>query len=419
MTMRITIALALAMLAIVPWRPMAATAPPFELPKPTGSSAVGTTSWTVVDEARSESFADGKRKRQVKVVAWYPADSPQHGATSPYLREGLAEVQTFATLFRTPGAFDVLAEVQTHAVLDASPAKTPARFPVLLFSHGYTAIPSTHTALLEDLASHGYGALSIVHPYEATAALLRDGSTVTMLDEGGGIRQGIRDVLGEWQPEDKTMAEVTSSSDRIEQTKVLRGYLAKLPNTHRVLERWVADTRLVLDGLSSLPGASPAGRLASRLDLERVGVFGHSMGGVTAGQFCVEDRRCRAGLNLDGIPQYGSMIDQPLGRPFLMVHSARPGRTGASDPIYQTANPYVRVDVRDTLHLDFTDMVFWGSLFGERRAKILGALAPARVTDITRAVVLQYFDQELRGRKSPLLAGTQSFPEVTVIRPPG
>jgi predicted dienelactone hydrolase len=76
----------------------------------------------------------------------------------------------------------------------------------------------------------------------------------------------------------------------------------------------------VLDRLSTLPPRSVAGRLIARLDTERIGVFGHSMGGVTAGQFCVEDKRCVAGLNLDGIPQYGTMIDQSFGRPFLMVY---------------------------------------------------------------------------------------------------
>ena len=89
------------------------------------------------------------------------------------------------------------------------------------------------------------------------------------------------------------------------------------------------------------------------------------MGGVTAAQFCVQDRRCRAGLNLDGIPQYGSMIDTPIGRPFLMVYSAREGRLGASDVIYsRSAKPYVRVDVDETLHNDFSDMVLWGGPLG-------------------------------------------------------
>ena len=39
---------------------------------------------------------------------------------------------------------------------------------------------------------------------------------------------------------------------------------------------------------------------------------------------------------------------------------------------------------------------------------------PARVTEITGVIVRQYFDQELIGQRSTLLAGTSLFPEVTV-----
>jgi predicted dienelactone hydrolase len=138
------------------------------------------------------------------------------------------------------------------------------------------------------------------------------------------------------------------------------------------------------------------------------------MGGVTAGQFCVDDARCAAGLNLDGIPQSGTMIDKPLPRPFLMVYSARPGRLGASDPIYQrAARPYYRVDVADTRHLDFSDMALWGGPLRQR--PVLGPIDPVRANAITTEIVRQYFDQELLGRRSTLLAGTSSFPEVKVV----
>jgi hypothetical protein len=137
------------------------------------------------------------------------------------------------------------------------------------------------------------------------------------------------------------------------------------------------------------------------------------MGGVTAAQVCIEDSRCKAGLNLDGIPQYGPMIDRSMARPFAMVYSARPGRAGASDPIYRrAAHPYLRVDVRDTRHLDFSDMVFWGGPLRER--PVLGTMAPERAAQITAAIVRGYFDQELRGARSPLIAGTSGFAEVTV-----
>jgi Platelet-activating factor acetylhydrolase, isoform II len=387
---------------------------PFELPSLTGRYAVGTTTWRLIDRSRPETFAASGGFRNVEVLAWYPAAGPLRGRPAPYLREGLAEVRSFATLFGVPEtAFDVLEGVRTRSQLDAAPAATPRKYPVLLFSHGYTGIPSAYTGLLEDLASHGYAVLSVVHPYEASAATLADGGVVTLLGKDGKLLPAIGEVFGEWEPEDRTMADVTRAGDDREQTGLLRGYLTTLHRTDIALRRWVDDTKLVLDRLASLAPGSAAGRLAARLDTGRVGVFGHSMGGVTAGQFCVEDSRCRAGLNLDGIPQYGTMIDRSMPRPFLMVYSARPGRSGASDAIYRrAAHPYYRVDVRDTRHLDFSDMAFWGGPLRER--PVLGAIAPARVSEISSAIVRQYFDQELSGQRSPLLAGSAVFPEVTV-----
>jgi predicted dienelactone hydrolase len=389
------------------------TPTPFELPAPTGPFAVGTTTWRLTDPSRRETFIDRSEPRNVEVLAWYPT-AARGGQVAPYLREGLAEVRTFASVFRAPeSTFDTLELVRTHAQLDAPPLATGRRFPVLVFAHGYTSVPSAHTALLEDLASHGYAVFSIVHPFEASAATLADGRVVRMLDSSGSFLKPIADVFSEWGPEDETMASVTKTTDEAEQLRLLRGYLGGLQKTHLALRRWVEDTRLAVDRLSSLTPESPIGRLAVRIDMTRLGVFGHSMGGVTAGQFCVEDRRCKAGLNLDGIPQYGTMIDTTMSRPFLMVYSARPGRAGASDAIYRrAARPYYRADVRDTRHLDFVDMAFWGGPLRER--PVMGPIAPARITDITRVVVREFFDQALLGRRSTLLSGAPRFPEVTV-----
>jgi predicted dienelactone hydrolase len=391
---------------------------PFDLPSPTGKQPVGTTGWRLTDQRRPETFSESGAKREVGVLAWYPAAADK-GRRAPYLTWGPTEVQRFAMLLRGERtAFDSLAEVRTHSAIDVEPASRPRRLPLLVFSHGYGSMPSAHAALLEDLASHGYVVLSIMHPYESGAAVLADGRIVSFVDANGQLRQGYRDVIGEWGKEDETMAAVTAASDEEEQRRLLRGYLSGLRNTDQALRRWVDDTAFVLDRLSTLPPRSVAGRLIARLDTERIGVFGHSMGGVTAGQFCVEDQRCVAGLNLDGIPQYGTMIDRPFGRPFLMVYSARTGRRGASDSIYRrAASEYYRVDVEGTLHLDFSDMIFWGGPLRERKA--LGTLTAERATEITRAIVRQYFDQTLRAQPSPLLAGKSSYAEVTVkaLRP--
>jgi predicted dienelactone hydrolase len=383
--------------------PAPAASSAFELPKPTGPLAVGTTTFRLIDEARVDSLGDAPEKRQVEVHAWYPAVSGAAGERAPYLREGPLEARTFATLLRQPEtALDYLGKTRTHAVLDALP-RAGDRFPVLLFSLGYTAIGASYTALLEDLASHGYAVFSLIHPYESMAATLDAGRVVTMLDGQKQLRKGIRDVFDEWAKEGDTMTAVTRAANEADAERLLRGYLQTLPHTTGVVTRWVDDTVLVLDRLSRLT-TGPAARLAGRLDLNQLGAFGHSMGGVTAADFCTRDRRCRAALNLDGIPQYGSMIDTPFGRPFLMVYSAREGRLGASDVIYRrAAKPYYRVDVADTLHNDFSDMVMWGGPLAGR--PIFGKRPALESVAVTRQIVREYFDQELRGRQSPLLSG--------------
>lgn len=384
----------------------------FELPLPTGTFPIGTTRWVVTDVSRDETFAAG-RKRDVEVVAWYPASAiatAEKTQPAPYLRDGLDEALSFARLAKLGDAFDGLASVKTHATVDAAAASAPARFPVIVFQHGYTGLPSSHTALMEDLASHGWAVLNVIHPYEATAARLADGSVVTFTDDKNAMRPGIMDVLGEWGPEGDTMSKVVAAPTESEKERLMRGYLATLKHTDQVVRRWTLDVKFVLD---NLPPSGAVAALVQRLDMTRLGVAGHSMGGVAGAQFCVEDRRCKAALNLDGIPQYGTMIDTAMPAPFLMVYSSRAGRAGASDIIYKrSASKYYRVDVADTQHLDFTDMNFWGGPLRQRGA--YGKIDPARAAEITRAVVREFFAQEILNQPSALLSGQRQLAGVTV-----
>ena len=96
-----------------------------------------------------------------------------------------------------------------------------------------------------------------------------------------------------------------------------------------------------------------------------------------------------------------------------MVYSARPGRLGASDPIYRRgARPYYRVDVPDTRHLDFSDMAFWGGPLNTPALR--GSMPATRATEITRAVVRHYFDEQLMGRRAALATVLARFPDVTL-----
>ena len=384
------------------------------LPPPQGPLPIGRTQWIVTDAGRIEPF-DASHRRQIEIVAWYPAEVDAREAPAAYLLDGADEVRNFASLFGNTALFDDVAMLATHAKQDAPPRPGRGRLPLLLFSHGYTSVPSSSTALLEDLASHGYVVLSIVHPYEATVSTVADGTVVSMLDGAGKFRQPIQDVFSEWKTEDAVLNQVTSASNDADRIRLLREYLGGLRHTHVALRRWVDDARAVIARLATPPRGTAIGRVIARADVSRFGVFGHSMGGVMAAELCLTEKRCAAVLNLDGSPQYGSMIDAPLGRPLLMTYSARRGRLGASDVIYKrAASQYYRVDVADTLHLDFTDMALWPAL---RDRKATGVLPPQQAIAITRTIVREFFDQELRGRRSKLLNGESRLAGVDVTRP--
>ena len=208
------------------------------------------------------------------------------------------------------------------------------------------------------------------------------------------------------------MKQITEAASDADKERLMRGYLGTLKHSVQVVTRWTLDAKYALD---HLPKDGAAGRIASKLDLTRLGMAGHSMGGVAGAQFCVEDRRCKAALNLDGIPQYGPMIDTKMPAPFLMVYSARPGRTGASDIIYKrSASKYYRVDVNDTLHIDFSDMNFWGAPLRQRGA--YGKIDPARAAEITRLVAREFFGQEILKQPSAFLSGKQPMADVTVVQ---
>jgi predicted dienelactone hydrolase len=118
-----------------------------------------------------------------------------------------------------------------------------------------------------DLASHGYVVATISHTYEA--------------------------------------AEVEFPDQRVELAR------AEDPNnihTNIALSIRRADVQFVIDELTALEGGAnpdaehrllPAG-LRGALDLAKIGIYGHSLGGATAADAMANDARIVAGINLDG-----------------------------------------------------------------------------------------------------------------------
>jgi len=374
---------------------------PMHLPQPSGSWRVGTTTVQAGD-------------RDITLHAWYPTDI-RTGTPAPYLRDQPA----FDELKRVnPGlASRLLVEgVTTHAMLNAPVATIDGGIPVLIFSHGYLSLPGDYTALMEDLASHGYAVFSITHP-EETAATSVGGGQVALAFGAKGPNALAAAVLAEWADEDAAAAAVTGAADRGAAERAMRDYLGRIPKSNEAIARWVEDTRAAVDRIAALARAGSGDRFSGKLDLTRLGAFGHSMGGITSAAYCARDPRCRASLNLDGSPQYGDLIDRPGGRPFLMVYAARPGRIGVSDLIYGKSDSAWRAVIDGALHLNFGDFQYRQGV--QRFTPVLGPIAAERSTEIVHRLVREWFDQWLLGKPSPLLGGERVFEELSVGRVDG
>jgi predicted dienelactone hydrolase len=378
-----------------------------KLPQPTGPYQSGTTSFALIDETRLEAFTeDPKDHRELLVRVWYPAQPVAGARPEPFWGKDTKEIASLlAQSMRLPKTtFDDLALVQSHAYTDAPLAKSKSSYPVLVFSHGY--IPgflSQNTAQMEELASHGYVVFSIGHSYENVANIFPDGRVVPFSQtrfmtfaQGAGKANAL-------------VTKYAAATVPTEKDALIKQIVADWPVLDESLRIWAADVRFVMDEVERMNSGKRESIFSSKLDLKRTGIFGMSFGGATAGQVCAVDKRCRAGINLDGL-QSGQLIEQPMERPFMFMQSESAGNINRL--FYERAkNDAYYVVVKGTRHFNYSDF----SLFSPdyQKAGILGSIDGARMERITSDYVLAFFDKYLRGKDSPLLKGPAAeYPEV-------
>jgi predicted dienelactone hydrolase len=261
----------------------------------------------------------------------------------------------------------IFTRLELPAVSDAPPLHRAGGWPVVLFSTGYGVERQLYTGLVEDLASHGFVVVAIDHPHDASIVAFPDGHTVSI-------------------------GKVGETVNAISNALTVR----------------IADTRYVLDTLARLDARDSRDRFSGILDLDRIGMFGHSLGGATAAATMHADRRIDAGLDMDGFI-FGKVADTGLDRPF-MLFAADPGVRNQPNLAHfwsHLRGPRFSVDFAGAAHLSFTDLVFLvPQLAGTDRAAVqarlqplVGTIDPTVAYEAQRAHVLAFFDQVLKGKR--------------------
>ncbi|NKY96353.1 alpha/beta hydrolase family protein [Nocardiopsis alborubida] len=368
-------------------------------PEPTGPHAVGRTELHLVDPDRGHPWVEEVTERDVMVSVWYPAgNGTGTGEPAPYVTPSVSGVLKSELeqggLHRDDVDFDAS---RVNALQDV-PAADTGPFPVVLYSPGFRESRFLNASNIEQLVSQGYVVAAMDHPYETLAVDMPDGRVL------------------------RTNAPNTETETYREAIAVRR-----------------ADARLVLDGLADLAGGGnpdasgqePPSGLGGALDLDSVGMFGHSAGGLTTAEVMLEDDRVDAGLDLDGSIGYhvGNEVWSEANlrgadRPFALLTAGRSGAelqphhsgysAGFRTFVEASSVDVLEVYMADGEHMSYTDHQWvlpavdealqpgnrsWADLV----EGAIGTVDPEESVRAQRAYVTAFFDAHLRGERDPIL----------------
>jgi|TARA_B100001146_G_scaffold72395_1_gene64144 hypothetical protein len=349
---------------------------------PSGSYQVGTQIIHMVDVDRNAWYKDGLNgSREMMVRVWYPAILQDGDQKAPYnYNEGLI-ADMVADGFGIPKAImRTINKIDGNSWLNAEPLNQ--RFPVLIFSHGHGGLKTQNTTQMEELASHGYVLFSCDHTYDAGISIFPENRVIRNKTD---IPKGISD------------------KEKWGIREVQLGYR-------------VGDVQFLLDEMEK--GKYLPQSLRNSLELDKIGIFGHSFGGATSVVVSLKDDRIDAALGLDAwfLPIPSTLIKQNMSIPFAHLGQVswkeKDNYLKLDTLASSNSAQSLRFDVQGSTHYDFSDFSQFSKLSKKYGS---GTIASDRIRFIMNTTIRDFFDQYLKQSVSISLNDYKSmYPEIII-----
>jgi dienelactone hydrolase len=272
-----------------------------------GRFPVGFVTMPFVDDARPENATpDAADRRTLPSVVWYPAkESTRSTPRSSYKDYFTPTLAAAISGLGPPGFLDTKSNsARDVEVGDDGP------YPLIVFSHGNGGLGVQSFFLTEFLSSHGYVVVCPDHTGNSLLTELPGGVVVS----GTGGTYTVADSLVDRPP----------------------------------------DVSFLVDAMTELNASDPDGRFTGRIDLEKVGLTGHSFGGLTTLLAMESDSRFDAGAPMAPAVPASSNIARPV-----MFFLATEDKTLENPPIvanYQSlAGPKMLISIIDAGHFSFSN----------------------------------------------------------------
>ena len=355
------------------------------LPDPTGPNKIGTYDLFITDETRNDIFAPTPELRRILMTLYYPTTSTCTNFPHPdYMSAGMATY--YETIQNLPNG--TINNITTNSYYGA-PVKSQ-NVKLILLSTGFGVSRYVYTTLAEDLASHGYMVATLDATYDSPIVEFPDGKVAV-----ANLPENLLNIT----------------------TEVMDKYY-----NERVKDAvFVVNSLSMASFTSVIPGVGEEG-----LEIEKTGIFGHSLGGATAAGVMAAENSILGGVSLDG-SLVGNDTKSGLEKPFVLF-----GAEGHNRTIDETWKGFWdspskgwkrELSLKGAAHLTFSDFAPLIEVLGlknlfpkEEIEALVGTIGGLRALAIQRVYLKAFFDKVLEDSEGKLLDGADpNYPEISFI----
>ena len=278
------------------------------------------------------------------------------------------------------------------------PENADSEYPLIIFSHGAFGYYQSNFSTYAELASNGYIVVALDHPHHSFFTKDTDGKMITV--------------------DEKFIYEVTRDDDAVSKEELMT-------DSQAWLKVRVDDENFVLDTikeaknsgtLSTAWHTSDADTVLSvinRIDTDKIGLTGHSLGGATAVELGRERTDIDAVIDIDGT-MMGEITGVMNGEytynsesypvPVLalftennynMIESDESGFYRVNENMINNAKDGRIVTFENAEHMDFTDLPLFSPFLGNMLGS--GERDNEEMMNTLNSVVLNWFDYYLKG----------------------
>ncbi|KQL18379.1 alpha/beta hydrolase family protein [Cytobacillus solani] len=311
---------------------------------------------------------------------------PQH--KSPKVT-GEYQVATATYTYTDKNRMEEFTDKEQHRFVNVGfwyPKNGNGIYPLLVFSHGAYGIKDGNSSTYTELASHGYVVVSIDHPYHSFYTRSEDG-TVTMIN-----------------------------SDFSQEVENMNRGMYSNEELYNIIQKWMKlrtdDMNFVIDTILK-KAKNDNNPLYQHINTEKIGVFGHSMGGAASVWLSRERDDVSAVVNIDA-PFFSELVynkadnnfmasSKAYTTPLFNIYSDDVWRQLDSTPVYvanklnnkQFEGAYT-THFKGAKHLSLTDLQLFSPILANTLQGGKANIDPYYCIEMENELILEFFDYELK-----------------------